>query len=71
MAMGIANSLPDALRQATTQLARWLERDYHLTANESAIVLGTAMRYDLAEVVDPQVNIVAKVSKGVLAQLPK
>jgi acetamidase/formamidase len=71
MAMGIANSLPDALRQATTQLARWLERDYHLTANESAIVLGTAMRYDLAEVVDPQVNIVAKVSKGVLAQLSK
>src|SRR6266571_1654781 len=69
MAMGIANSLPDALRQATTQLARWIERDYHLTANEAAIVLGTAMRYDVAEIVDPQVNIVAKVSKTVLAQL--
>ena len=71
MAMGIANSLPDALRQATTQLARWLERDYHLTANESAIVLGTSIRYDIAEVVDPQVNIVAKVSKAALAQLKK
>jgi acetamidase/formamidase len=71
MAMGIANSLPDAVRQATTQLARWLERDYHLTANESAIVLGTAMRYDLAEIVDPQVNVVAKVSKAVLSQLSK
>jgi len=71
MAMGIANSLPDALRQATTQLARWLERDYHLTANESAIVLGTSIRYDIAEVVDPQVNIVAKVSKQALAQLKK
>src|ERR1043166_8790183 len=42
MAMGIANSLPEALRQATTQLARWLEKDYGLTANESGIVLGTA-----------------------------
>ncbi len=71
MAMGIANSLPDAVRQATTQLARWLERDYHLTANESAIVLGTAMRYDVAELVDPQVNVVAKVSKAALAGLTK
>jgi amidase len=71
MAMGIANSLPDAVRQATTQLARWLERDYHLTPNESAIVLGTAMRYDIAELVDPQVNIVAKVSKAALAGLAK
>jgi acetamidase/formamidase len=71
MAMGISNSLPDAVRQATTQLARWLERDYHLTANESAIVLGSAMRYDVAELVDPQVNVVAKVSKAALAGLSK
>jgi amidase len=71
MAMGIANSLPDAVRQATTQLARWLERDYHLTANESAIVLGSAIRYDIAELVDPQVNIVAKISKAALAGIAK
>jgi len=69
MAMGIANSLPDAMRQATTQLARWLERDYHLTPNESAVVLGTAIRYDIAELVDPQINIVAKISKSALAGL--
>jgi amidase len=71
MAMGIANSLPDAVRQATTQLARWIERDYHLTPNESAIVLGSAIRYDIAELVDPQVNIVAKLSKATLAGLAK
>lgn len=71
MAMGIANSLPDAVRQATTQLVRWLERDYHLTPNESAIVLGSAIRYDVAELVDPQINIVAKVSKQALATLTK
>lgn len=69
MAMGIANSLPEAVRQATTQLARWLERDYHLTPNESAIVLGSAIRYDVAELVDPQINVVAKVSKAALAGL--
>jgi amidase len=69
MAMGIANSLPDAVRSATTQLTRWLERDYHLTPNEAAIVLGSSMRYDVAELVDPQVNVVAKVSKLVLKQI--
>ena len=69
MASGIANSLPEALQQATTELVRWLERDYKLNANEAAIVVGTSIRYDIAEVVDPLVHIVAKVSKEVLATL--
>ncbi len=69
MASGIANSLPEALQIATTELARWLERDYKLTANESAIVLGTSIRYEIAEIVDPQVHIVAKISKAALAPL--
>jgi amidase len=69
MAMGIAGALPDALRSATTSLARWLERDYHLTPNETAIVLGTSIRYDVAEIVDPQINVVAKLPKSILATL--
>jgi amidase len=69
MAMGIGNSLEDALRTATTQLVNWLQRDYKLEPNEAAIVLGTAMRYDIAEVVDPLVHIVAKVRKDALAGL--
>jgi amidase len=69
MASGIGGSLTDALKEATTSLAEWLEHDYKLTPNESALVLGTSIRYDIAEVVDPQVHIVAKVAKSVLAQL--
>ena len=69
MASGIGGSLQDALQQATTELARWLERDYKLSPNESNVVLGTSIRYEIAEVVDPQVHIVAKVSKAVLATL--
>ena len=69
MAIGIGGSLADALERATSELARWLERDYKLNAAEVAIVLGTSMRYDIAEMVDPQVNVVAKVAKSVLAQL--
>lgn len=69
MSMGIAGSPGEAMQRATAQLAEWLERDYKLTANESAIVLGTAMRYDIAEVVDPQYHVVAKVPKSALAAL--
>jgi amidase len=69
MALGIGGSLTDALEAATTNLARWLERDYKLNAAEVAMVLGTSMRYDIAEIVDPEVNLVAKVPKSVLAQL--
>jgi acetamidase/formamidase len=69
MASGIAGSLQEALQQATTELALWLERDYGLSANESNIVLGTSIRYEIAEVVNPHVHIVAKVSKAVLATL--
>lgn len=69
MASGIAGSLQEAIQQATTELALWLERDYGLSANESNIVLGTSIRYEIAEVVNPHVHIVAKVSKAVLATL--
>ena len=71
IAMGIAGSLNDALQEATSSLARWIEKDYGLNANESAIVLGTSIKYEIAEVVDPQYNLVAKISKSVLAQIPK
>jgi len=71
MSSGIGNSLTDALQLATTQLVNWLEHDYKLNASEVAMVLGTSMQYEIAEVVDPRVNLVAKVSKSVLSQLRK
>ena len=69
MALGIANSLAEAVQSATTELASWLQRDYKLEPNEAAIVLGTAMQYNIAEVVDPLVHVVAKVRKDSLAGL--
>ena len=66
MASGIAGSLDDAFRGATTNLARWLEKTYKLNAAEVSSVLGTAIAYDIAEVVDPQVHVVAKIPKSVL-----
>ena len=56
---------------ATTEMARWLEERHRLNPSEVASVLGTAMRYDIAEVVDPLVNVVARVPKKALARLQK
>jgi acetamidase/formamidase len=71
MAMGIARSLHEGLQIATTEMARWLEEKYALNASEVASVLGTVMRYDIAEVVDPYVNVVARVPKRALAAIQK
>jgi acetamidase/formamidase len=70
MAMGIAGSLTEALQIATTEMARWLEARHKLNPSEVASVLGTSMRYDIAEIVDPYVNVVARVPKRVLMPLP-
>jgi hypothetical protein len=48
---------------------RWLQEMYNLNPAEVSSVLGTAMVYDIAEVVDPQSHVVAKVPKSVLASL--
>ena len=71
MSMGVAGSLIDALQAATAQLAEWLAADYHLNDSEIAIVLGTVLKYDVAEMVDPQINVVAKLPKTALARLRK
>jgi amidase len=69
MSLGIANSLPEAVQSATTDLANWLQRDYKLEPNEAAIVLGTAIQYNIAELVDPLVHVVAKIRKDAVAGL--
>ena len=69
MAIGIGGSLDQALQRATTEMARWLEADYKLNSTESAMVLGFAVKYDVADLVGTQVSVVAKVPKTVAAQL--
>jgi acetamidase/formamidase len=67
--MGVGGSLDESLRVATTGMALWLTDRYGLNQGEIAAVLGTAMRYEIAEVVDPQINIVAKIRKDMLAKI--
>ncbi len=71
MAIGIGGSLDQALQRATTEMARWLEGDYKLNSTESAMILGFAVKYDVADLVGTQVSIVAKIPKTALAQLKR
>ncbi len=71
MVSGIGGSLTDALQLATAGLSNWLKSYYRLSSAEIATVLASSMHYDIAEVVDPEFHIVAKIRKDVLSQLPK
>jgi hypothetical protein len=64
---GAARIIEQNAGQTRTNLARWLETTYTLNAAEVSSVLGTSMVYDIAEVVDPQPHVVAKVPKSALA----
>jgi hypothetical protein len=50
-------------------MASWLEKDFKLNRPEVAYVLGTAMKYDIAEVVDPEYHVVARLPKAVLSRI--
>ncbi len=67
MASGIAGSLDKAFREATTNLVGWLEKKYKLNAAEVSSVMSTAVVYEVAEVVDPQIHVVAKIPKSTLS----
>jgi len=46
-----------------------LKRDYRLNDSEVSVLPGAVAKYDVTELVDPQFNVVAKVSKGALEGL--
>ncbi|WP_353265649.1 acetamidase/formamidase family protein [Gemmatimonas sp.] len=71
MSIGTGGSLDEAMRQATTDLARWLEADYTLTANEVAILMGFAVRFDIPDVVPPSFGVSARLPKVALQSIKR
>ena len=69
--MGLDGSLDDAFKEATSDMASWLEEDYKLTPSEIAQVLGTAAEYHVSEAADRNAGMVLKISKARLATLVK
>ncbi|MGB8324919.1 MAG: hypothetical protein WCE52_18320 [Candidatus Acidiferrum sp.] len=69
MAMGLAGSLDEAFREATSSMADWLANDYKLTPSEVAQVIGSAAEYKVSEVADRNAGMILKISKERLQQL--
>jgi amidase len=70
MAMGLDGSIDDAFREATANMAAWLEEKYALTQPEVAEVLGTSAEYKVSEVADRNAGVVLKINKERLQALP-
>ena len=52
-------------------MSRWLEDAYKLNTGEAAMLLASAIRYYIAEIVDPKVHGVATLPKSILNQIVK
>jgi amidase len=63
MAVGLAGSIDDAFRTATSGMAQWLADEYKLTPTEVAQVLGTSAEYKVSEVADRNAGVVLKINK--------
>ncbi len=66
MVLGSARPLLEAFQHATTELQRWLMADYRMTERGAQTFMGQATEYEVANVVDPNFTVVAKIRKATL-----
>jgi len=66
LVLGSARPLLEALQHATTELQKWLTADYGFTERGAQLFMGQAAEYEIANVVDPNFTIVAKIPKSLL-----
>ncbi|MCU0647016.1 MAG: acetamidase/formamidase family protein [Gemmatimonadaceae bacterium] len=69
MSFGVGGSLDEAMRRATSDMARWLEKDFGLRAADAAIVMGFALRFDIPDVVPPGFGVTARLPRAALEGL--
>ena len=66
MAVGITRPLDDALRIATSELVKWIEKDYGLNKADAYELLSVAARIHLTEMVDPNYVVITIIDKKYL-----
>ena len=66
---GNARPLDQCVEHATSELVRWLEEDYGLSAASAHALLGQCVEYDMGNVFDPAYTMVCKVAKSLLREL--
>jgi acetamidase/formamidase len=66
MVLGSARPLLEAFQHATSELQRWLMADFGFTERGAQTFMGQAAEYEIANVVDPNFTVVAKIRKTTL-----
>src|SRR5258708_14698276 len=66
MVLGSARPLLEAFQHATSELQRWLMADYGMTERGAQTFMGQAAEYEIANVVDPNFTVAAKIRKAML-----
>src|SRR4029450_5534100 len=61
--VGNARPLDQALQHATTEMLRWLHRDFGLQGLGAGALLGQCVDYDVGNVFDPAYTVVCKIAK--------
>jgi acetamidase/formamidase len=69
IAFGVSGSVPESIQISTSELAKWIKKDYGLSDSEVAILFASTLKYDISELVDPRYNVAAKIPKSVLATM--
>jgi len=66
MTAGITRPLDDALRIATSELVKWIEKDYGLNRVDAYELLSVAAHIHLTEMVDPNFVVITSIEKKYL-----
>jgi amidase len=66
MVLGSARPLLEAFQHATTEMQKWLVADYGFSERGAATFMGQTAEYEIANVVDPNFTVVAKMRKALL-----
>lgn len=68
-AMGMDNTMEEALKKATLNLLQWLQQEYGLSLKESTQVMGTLIEYRIPTIASPKFEIAAMIKKEYLKNL--
>ncbi len=66
MVLGSARPLLQALQHANSEMQRWLMADYKMSERGAQVFMGQALEIEVANIVDPNFTVVAKVRKALL-----
>jgi amidase len=66
MVLGSARPLLEAFQIATTEMQKWLIAEYGFSERGASTFMGQALEYEIANVVDPNFTVVAKMRKAIL-----